>query len=151
MAYMPIFAELYDGVGSVQTHSRRGLVYDISCDINSDIGKVGNLSVRVDDRTDYDFNRLEQCKERISYWYVKGKIKKANYWKEQLKIEEARKIENDKRTVNLSLNLSEKTKMRLEINGVFIDRELLEIIGKATDMNLVKEILKKHIGSIEGL
>ena len=151
MAYMPIFAELYDGIGTVQTHSLRGLVYHINCDINSEIGKVGSLSANIDDRTEYDFNRLEQCKERIGFWCEKGKIKRTYYWKEQLKIEERKKEEEDKRKVNVSLSLSEKTKMNLSVNNVLIDRELLEILSKASDMGIVKEILKKHIGSIEGL
>lgn len=151
MAYMPIFATLFDGIGTVQTHSLRGLVYHINCDINSEIGKVGNLSAGIDDRTDYDFYRLEKCKERIGHWFVKGNVKRANYWKEQLKIEEQRKIEEDKRKVNLNLELDEETKIKLSINNILIDKELLELLGKVSDMELAKEFLKKHIGSIEGL
>jgi len=154
--WQPIFATMDDskGCGKLQTRSLRGLVYNINFWINSEIGEVGRINVDIDNRTDYDFNRHNHCKDRLAFFTLRDNKKKIEYWKTQLKICEELKAEEDKRKVRCYLSLNDKTKMQLEFNGLVIDnkvKEVLNLLKMTENIEIAKDLLLRHLKCLEGL
>jgi len=136
MTYQPVYGKVSDDFVERTTSSRNGKVHQIEFEGLTHFGKA--IDVNVSSMGSLPKKDEQEAEQKILKWAEKENSKKCVEWGKKLKERKQYNIQQEKEErVDIDINISSNPKMRYTINGVEINKKILDMI------NNNKEIFNK--------